>query len=285
MSNSSDKFVFKDFVKKYNIPKDVADLLTKEHYTEVELLRRLDFGWIASQDIPSGEKTRLQIAIEDLRTPSDVSKQYGTFERFAGQFGQNTGDMGPDVKPKIPTHSGLQNPTSGVPLQIPAGGPGGVNLPPPASGFGGPAPPVPTLSTPTASAGATGPLTDNQRLLAPSIPVPTTTSLAADVKLQEALNNYLSATSQIPGFRHLLSLNQIQAQSTNTFSSFARGEKNALMIKDFLISTVNTVISHEVQELALSGNAKIVLGKPRSRRLPITQFNNGVRRIVELLCT
>ena len=62
-SEMSTEFSFKDFCKENALPDDTIAILTKEHYTEENLLCRVKYGWISELNLPTGDKDRLDLAI------------------------------------------------------------------------------------------------------------------------------------------------------------------------------------------------------------------------------
>ena len=61
------EFVFKDWCELHKIPGSTVEILTKDHFTEKELLMNIEYGWIASLDIEAGEKIRLRLALDKLK--------------------------------------------------------------------------------------------------------------------------------------------------------------------------------------------------------------------------
>ena len=81
----TDKFKFEQWCKDYSLPTETVTLLTTEHFTELPLILAIDWGWITELDeVPQGEKMRLKLAIDSLKTPVTTDAVGGA---VGGQIG------------------------------------------------------------------------------------------------------------------------------------------------------------------------------------------------------
>ena len=88
--------------------------------------------------------------------------------------------------------------------------------------------------------------------------IPTTTSLARDVQLNNLVAEFLKVNDHLAGFKDLLSLSDIQASAVGSL----KGER-PLLIGDFLSNNINVNYFQNEEAVQLSDETRLVLGKKK----------------------